>query len=665
MFRHNIGGMRNLLGQEVRADKMILVDDTPLPVNLGSGFIVFLNDNKLPNGRVNPLPTLTLEERALMTQPYREWAPAPYNDTRIRSESATNLFMFSTTGLDHLFDFEALFTGGGQIGLSKIDYELHFNKQRAWGGLPPISDRRWKEKGLKQLDTSFPPKNFVKAIDHLEKTGVFLFFNISEVQSKMRKAYNKLYDILTHFDTVLTAHYTRQGLGTPPPTGTRGKAADLWAEFFFSQVEYMTTCTHQWYMNHANAMHAQFIEELRTAPPRTGPPPPTGNPVDHVLRKLDTLMQHRRKAEYSFLIPLTGFKNTLPHWRHVSSPPLVNWTEHISAGGRLPIPAGSGTYPQDPIQREAIMINRHQYLLTELVKASNPEARIDNGRLEGGGDTGVLVHQQIWQALDQAASELRGTPLIPTPITEELWITNLRCRLAHPEPTPQYTRWGWIAYRLDYSHSDEEWTTFLERFTTDIDKWSVEGNVLGSESVKSSMEITWLDGREFNLAENDMAAARAHFKSLKESKSPLVDKFLLAPAFLVADETAVSSYLNPPVLPGQDYIDAADLLPHIVLVQDKFDAPRAANDRDAPGYEGFVHVAGSLLMEDVFPGLFMTMYQMKDMWNIAASHPTGLYLGVWAEYQNKFWGSFNQMQLRLWKAAENYGGGRGQHGPRR
>lgn len=623
--------------------------------------MVFLNENKLPNGRINPLPTLTLEEVVLMNQPYREWAPAPYNNTRVRSESAATQFMFSTTGLDDLLDFEAIFTGRHQ-GLSMIDYELYFNKQRAWGGLPPLSDRRWKEKGLDQPNTSGPPKNFLKAIDHLEKTNVFLAFNISEVLSKMRKAYNKLYDILDHFDTVLAAYHTQQGLGALPHT--RGKAADLWAEFFFNRVEYITTRTHQWYITHANALHAQLMEELRTAPPRTQPPPRRGNLIDIIHRKLDMLGHQRRRAEYSILIPLTGFKNTLPHWRHLSSPPLVNWTEHINAGGSLPIPAGSGTYPQDPIQRETVLINRHSYLITELVNAYYQESAI---RGPGAGLTremDVAVRRLLWKALDQAASELRGTPLIPSPIAEELWITNLRGFLTLPE-TARYTHWGWVAYRLDYSHSEEEWAAFLEKFTADVEKWFIEGNMLGSESVKSSMKITWLDGREFNIPENNIPAARTHYKFLQESKSPLVDKFLLPSAFLVADKNSVSSYLNPPVLPEQDYIDAADLLPHIVVAEGEFDTTRAGTDPGAPGYEGYVHVAGEMLMEDVFPGLFMSLYQLKDLWNVAGSHPTGLYLGVWAQYQKTFWGTFNKLRLKLWTAASRYGRGRGQGTSRR
>ncbi|KAK4206314.1 hypothetical protein QBC37DRAFT_381219 [Rhypophila decipiens] len=639
LFRHNIGpngevlGMRDLLGQEVRGDP-IVVHDPPLPISLSGEFLLFLNENKLPNGRVNPLPKLTPQEMAMFAKPYREWAPTPFNNTRNPAESAANLFMFAFSGMEDLFDFSAILSGRFE-GLSMVDYELAFNKQRAWGGLVPLSDRRLKEKGMDQLDDSLPPKRFLYAIDHLEKTDVFLYFNIPERLGKMRKAYNRVYDHLAQFDQALASYYAQRQETRDP--NFQGKAAQLWAEFFFSRVEFMTTRAHQWYMSHANALHAQLVEMLRTQPPQVG------DPRGGTRNQLEMLVQRRSKAELSLLIPLTGFKNPLAHWKHLSAPPIVNWTYHLHARGALPIPAG--TYPQDVAQRETVFANRLQHLIDTQGNSS---------------DDAIRRQTQTWAALDQVSSEMRGNmSVIPTPITEELWITRLKARMARysDQPLVTYTHWGFVAYRLDYSHSDEQWSSFLAKFNSDTSAWAGTGNeetVLGASSIKQSCKITWLDGREHGIPENDIPAARRHFTSLRESKSPLINSLLFPhDVFLLADRDAIDSYLNPPSLSGQDWIDTTDLKSHITLIQGAgFNAEQAARDKEAPGYSGLVWVAGCALFEDVFPGLFMTLYEPKQLWNISACHPGGVYLGApLARYQSHLWAGFNDLRLDLVRAA--------------
>jgi hypothetical protein len=46
----------------------------------------------------------------------------------------------------------------------------------------------------------------------------------------------------------------------------------------------------------------------------------------------------------TILFPLVGFKNTLPYWRHATSPPIVNWPEYIRSHGATPL---GGNYPAD------------------------------------------------------------------------------------------------------------------------------------------------------------------------------------------------------------------------------------------------------------------------------------------------------------------------------
>jgi len=255
----------------------------------------------------------------------------------------------------------------------------------------------------------------------------------------------------------------------------------------------------------------------------------------------------------------------------------------------------------------------------------------------------TLPDRLSWQALHQARDELRGSA--PIPITEELWITLLRAKLSlTPYPSSQEvqpTEWGFLAYRLDYtSHTPDQWLTFQDLFKSDVTNWG--SGVAGHEHIKSKCKITWLDGRDFNIPENDIPAARRHFKSLRDTKSPILAGLLTPDAFLVADKHSVNSFLHPATSPDPEYLDAADLTPFITLSQSKeFDAADAALDKESPGYPGQVYVAGSVLFDDVWPALFMRLYEVKALWPIAAVHPGAVYVGPYADYQVGLWGVLN------------------------
>lgn len=659
MFRHNIGpdgrvrGMLNHLGQQANGDEILVSeflqpltaggtvtnmppDEIPLPISIGGNFMRFLNNNRLPNGRINPIPTLTPEEFRLLARPYNEWAPAPFNNNGNPHDSGINMFMMSLSGMADMLDFDMILSGRFE-GLSFIDHEMHFNKMRAWGGLVPLSDRRWGGKGLDQSSTDDPPVSFLKAISHLEKTNVFMYFNLPEVQDKMRRTYNRAYDHLDQFDRILSAHYALQPPHLRPHEfADRGKAAQLWTEFFFSHIQFMTARAHTWYTNHINKLHDNIIDEFKNAPPVI----PQMTPKQTItVQQLEIVVSHRAKADISLLISLAGFKNNLPHWRHLSSPArVVNQNNPYAPPGSLPIP---GTFPRDIIQRENVYSTRQTYLINERLAAtgaanhltSNPEPAI----------------RLAWQTRDQTRDELRGGP--PTTIVEELWITRLRTILdltPHPSSRqPPFTEWGFIAYRLDYtSHTAEQWFIFQELFKSDTTTWGA--GVFGHEHIKSKCNVKWLDGRDYNIPENDIAAARRHFKSLHNAKSPILNGLLTPDAFLVADKTSVNSFLCPPTLPGQDYIDACDLTPFITIAQSQpFDPAVAAQDKESPGYVGQLYVAGNVLFDDVWPALFMRLYDLKAMWPIAAVHPGGLYRGPYAEYEKMLWSEFNHVRVGM------------------
>ncbi|KAM7211813.1 hypothetical protein V8F06_012819 [Rhypophila decipiens] len=669
MFRHvidpNRGGHRtlNYAGEEP-SSRDILVQDNAIPLSMPADFMLFLTHNKLPNGRESTLPMLTPEEFRLFARPYNEWAPPPHNNT-LRGEAGAIVFMHVFTGLDDMFDFAAIFSGrGGPLeGSSFLKHDLHFAKTRAWSGLVPLSERRWREKGV---DT---PKNLLKGLEHIDLIQVFDYFSEPSVVSIMRKTYNRAYDQLVRFDTILAAYHAQQPAHLRPDPSRRGRAAHLWAEFFFSHVQFITARAHAWATKHTKALFELIFSEVTMSPPVDGGGTtadresqlPVAGPGVPYLEQI--LVRHTRTG-YLPLITLTGFKNDLPHWRYLSSPPLVNWADPGWADPRVsrrPLPGG---FPPE-------MARRTQVFRTRLLRLAADHC--------GAADT-ARFQRIMFESIAQASNELRGQP--PMEIVEELWVTRLRAMMMPPPPAPSSaqplrrqpppTKWGFLAYRLTSSSSScppEKWSAFQSAFTADIIASLSPDNVLGAtEDIRDSFTITWIDGSEHNIPANDIFAARTHFTALRARKDPLLETLLTVDAFLAVDEHSLQAYLSPPserTIPGQNLVDAEDLTPGFVAVVDTEHAPsppqqpgprrvqRADDDeKRSAGYVGWVYVAGAVLLDDLWPSLFLrTANDLRAMWPMAAMHPAGVYMGVAARYQERGWEWFNNLRAELVREA--------------
>ncbi|KAK0724144.1 hypothetical protein B0H67DRAFT_640712 [Lasiosphaeris hirsuta] len=594
-------GMTDALGRQVRDDQ-IVVKESPMPANMGVQFLQFIERKSLPNGEQTTLPTLTKEEIALLGKPYNQWAPAPFNANPIRSETCMIRFVLATSGVDGLYDPARLFSGTAFQDFSYIAHDLEFSKNRLWNGLVPLSDRRWRQKRLDE------PENLEKAIEYLEKAGEFMYFNLSRTVRKMRTAYNTAYGVLEHFDTVLEAHYR----ATNQQPERRAKAAHLWTEFYFSRTTFVSARVHAWYLKRADVLLENLMGQMRAVP--LDPGGRVWNlPQKELLDKYRALLDYVNKADYTILFPLVGYKNELAHWRHLSNPPIVNWAAY---NGSQPLK----TYPPELEQRTGVQLQRMQWHLRQ-----------------------AIFRDSITRAACvDTQKELRGE-LLAVEFHEELWIASLKQWL-EPLEEPNNgvlvseLRWGFVGYRLHYEHSDEEWALFQESFKNELAGWD-EG-VAGADAVKSKLAIKWIDGRELGILEGDVEAARGHFATGRQTDSDTFRGFLTPPAFLVADKASIDSYLKRPELPGQNLIDDADLGSWITVADFEFDAARAARDRESPGFNGSMRVLESVLIDDVWAGLWYGGNQLKTSWPIARDHPSQLYVGPTTAYQVENWNKF-------------------------
>lgn len=630
--------------------KEIWLHEIPLPLGTMSRFMEFLSTHRLPNGQLTTLPTLSSQDIATkFAKPYNDWAPAPYNNNPMRGDAAVTRFSICFTGLPDLVNIESLFSGGGFDLPSKIDFELEICRQRLWAGMVPLSDRRWADKKLDSLE------NIDLAVEYLLKACDMVHFSMPATSRKTRQAYNKAHDIFTHFDTVLAAYYTANP--TIPRPSPLPSLANLWADFFFTHIHTITTRLHAWAATHVDRLTSNLAHALQTTP--IPPNSTTYTPQQHaLLTQFENLAPITRRLDHTTLIPLTGFRTTLPHWRSASSPPIVDWVGYIRARGATPL---NGAYPADIQQRDEVYHERVACLMREELT-----------RLRAAGGRGVFSTEAVARPVGSAMlayrrgrRDLRGEVAeeVQGEGGEEVWVGSLRGLLegwrgggeagaaatAAAARPPVYTSWGFVAYRVWYDGGEGEWARFLERFEEDVvEKWG-EG-VKGAEGIREKMEIRWVDGREVGIAEGDVEGARRHFKGLSENNGAGLHG-LNAPAFLVADKSSVESYTHGTAMPGQTLVDEVDLGPFILVGQSE------TGDRSvsqALGFDGTVRVLGSVLLDDVWPCLWWRLVNLENMWNLAAWHPSGVYVGSVVQSQVEGWEKLRAIQDDLLKKADQW-----------
>jgi hypothetical protein len=67
-------------------------------------------------------------------------------------------------------------------------------------------------------------------------------------------------------------------------------------------------------------------------------------------------------------------------------------------------------------------------------------------------------------------------------------------------------RSGFVVYRFSYEEIDTEWKALLEKLNEGLESgWE---DVVGSEKIRGKATLPWIDGREKDIAEEDLAIVR-------------------------------------------------------------------------------------------------------------------------------------------------------------
>ncbi|KAJ0309701.1 hypothetical protein Brms1b_009095 [Colletotrichum noveboracense] len=279
----------DVVNPEYKHPQLVIVNDAfVLPNTLATQFASLFMKGKLFSGKdpTQPRPS-DEDEQALFCQPCREWAPAPYNNPRIRVDNALSRTISIIGGMGDLLSIVMTTS-------TECDRDLHHMKTRVLHGLPPMSLARWRQKGLHEL------ANFERACEHLSQVvDAFEYINLPQTQDRMRKAANGVWDTCSDFERALNAYRAERGRTSTSVTA-------MWEEFL---VDYLTTVAER-----AHAWTLARLDELREAQwarlqGTVSMPIQTLMPTQlEILDKVHDLTELTNKVDTRIMLPLPGFR---------------------------------------------------------------------------------------------------------------------------------------------------------------------------------------------------------------------------------------------------------------------------------------------------------------------------------------------------------------------
>ncbi|KAJ9416839.1 hypothetical protein FOXG_13011 [Fusarium oxysporum f. sp. lycopersici 4287] len=529
-------------------------------------FFEFLMNGELPGDRKTSRPLLTVEEVKNLTRPASEWAPAPLN----RQARSTGEWIGIRIG-----SYE------DSSRLWPIAKELHAMKSRLWEGVPPISERRWQELGLDHPDR-FPEacSYFVAVIN------VFIYLNTKRTKAALRKTYNLIWDHLKVFEQAINA---KRKAEVDDGVYEYVSVTGLWYEFIRAQYDSICENAHHWIIEHIDRIRESIVQELALHQPDH--PDHYSDKQWELTNKLHDLAENTSQADYTIMMPTDGYKgDSLP----------------VKEDDRLTEAHGGGfrtetiSWSANLAWRASDYTKRVRYLdRKEMYSHFEHEDFRQLRSSVGVTDPACMVISAISQidAQAMAREELRGLPNHPDFVP---WIEYARRK--------SNKRLGFVAYRLCHGYSPEKWDLFKAKLEADISDWG-RGTV-GINDIRKACKIQWIDGKEKDILDDDIDAAKKHFETIS-------DQAVHERVFLVIDEATMKSYLEPE--PGKEKF--------VVAIDAKY-KPADEENVESPAYKGTLRIQGSLLWDELGALLIMQSAFLENLWPMAMHDAEGIYRGI-------------------------------------
>ncbi|KAH8900438.1 hypothetical protein GQ53DRAFT_740541, partial [Thozetella sp. PMI_491] len=532
----------------------------------------------LPGGET-PQPTLGSDDIPLFMQPYSSWAPAPFNTKSMPPVEEIMKFLGSHEDSSRL-----------QV----ISKELHAMKSRLWEGIMPMSDRRWRERKLYDLDNfSIACHTISLAID------VFHYLNDKVIKAALRDTFNLIDGEWRYFANALNL---KRGLEGKPALDISG----LWLQFVRAQYAVMVNRTHAWIMGHVDLLKADIIRRLEA---HGTPPQVPASGMDEEQWKLTNMWQDlteiSAQADYAILLPMDGYNGS---GEDAGSSDYSYLIQPLSVKGDI-----KQRGREYHLRRKYFTMTKMILNLTENLTVLPPP------RGAPMNDAGEIVARSREQddAQRLARRELRGEPVS---YEKEPWTLTVT----------KNAEWGFVAYRTHHGCTDAEWDEFRAKFEADAADWGQE--IPGIDPLRDRSKIHWVDVKDLGIDGADIDALKGSFLSLGDSAD--VPFRYVSDIFLVADEASVSSYLNR----KPESSPPGDAGGFILAVESSFDPEDGPSRPDeSPGYEGHMRLLGSLLWDDLSVLVAAQTQHLEDLWPLAMNHPEQVYVGTVVEEQRIAW----------------------------
>ncbi|KAI4676973.1 uncharacterized protein J4E84_009273 [Alternaria hordeiaustralica] len=580
------------------------------------GFSDYSTGGRRPGGGRPSFPLMTQEEYGLLTAPYSQWAPAPFNRNNYSC-------MDRIAPLMKRQEIPELRRSPHMGFLAR----LRPLKAKLLLGMVPISGDRWVER---KMDDPANYRNLFELINDLTK--IFEWFNHEEVHTRTRDAFNWMVDRYVEFQKAANLRREQNDVEE------RLDLAGMWAEYWNDGMTNMSTRTHQWVVDRVDEVQARALEQYQEALKTAGTDEAA---IGEAGKKYYECVQDLRgiltRLEYTIGVPMTGFKGYTATNAFTDLPVAQRkntWSQIMGSKSfkhQLAILEAEDKAAADQAANPPSLAEQMD-IMGQLTKPAHPRFR-DTENLLGHYEEGKKNR-------DETRLALCGPP---KPAAQEHWITILRERMDFYAKNPRNLErnpdaWGFVCYRLTYEQTDEEWATFQENFTKDVMRSGTW--ISGFDAIKSKAKIMFIDGREAGIAEGDIAAAKQHFKRTF-TMLPTLGR-MWTQDFLVVDKQAFKSHVDPPseeTRPPPPYgASWGSNGGHVRLVDTTLDLlSQEFIDQVTPGYKGEMKILSSLLLEELYPLLATLSVRPFGLWPCARLHPREVYVGTTDAAQEGWW----------------------------
>lgn len=462
--------------------------------------------------------------------------------------------------------------------------------------------------------------------------ALFRWYNDESVLRYTRESFNWMVEIYVEFGKAANLRRQQQGIEE------KLDFAGMWAEYWAATWNTMSDQTHRWIVDRVDEVQSRAFAEYCTALSAAGGDDvairEAGKRYYECVQDLRGLLTG---VDYTMGIPMTGFTG-YGATDSITDLPLTErqslYMEMLGSTSFVHQAAILQAQDQAEAEEAARPMSFAQTvdIMSQLTKPAHARFR-DTENLIGHYMEGKTNRDETRLAL---RGELK-------PSSQEYWITILKDRLDFYLENKQGAdreahRWGFVVYRLTYEQTEEEWTTFMDKFHKDVSRsgeW-----IAGADTIMSRAGLTFIDGRDVGIAEGDIEAAKRHFKSTF-TMLPTLGR-MWTQDFLVVDKQSYQSYaqtpeeeIRPPPPYGPGFGCNGGHVRLVDAVSDKL--PQDVIDASCPGYKGQVKVLSSLVFEEVYPLLATLSLRPYGLWPVARLHAREVYVGTTDASQEGWW----------------------------